>query len=229
MKGESEMWLFGLIVGSFVIIWMFWVFLFLVRESISAKTYLIGALLFALSVFIFALTAFAAENSAPAEKSVAVKNYISCPTEFNPDDLGWAMHEIKSVEKKIDDDIIVTEHKRVFSYFPDPEQRIFVGIKKWGNPDCVAELFSYGSISGIKQKRVWAVIRSAEATAVFLLTEKGWEKGGKDKPDAFADCGANGCNLVFALYRDKVQVASRALPVEPVKRSFHFWQQEPVE
>lgn len=175
-----------------------------------------------LLISVLALVASAAENSAPAESAVTVKGYTSCPTEFNPEDLGWAMHGIKSVEKKIDNDIIVIEHKRVFSYFPDPEQQIFVGIKKWGNPDCVAELFSYGPMHSTNQKRVWAAIRSAGVTTVFLLMEKGWEKGGKDKPETFADCGANGCNLVFALYRDKVQVASRALPVEPAKHFFRF-------
>lgn len=212
---------------------MFWVFLFLVRESISAKTYLIGALLFALSVFIFALTVSAAENSAPAEKSVAVKNYISCPTEFNPEDLGWAMHDIKYEPKKLEENIVIMEHRRIFSYFPDAEQRIFVGMKKWKNPACIAELFSYGPTNGTNQKRVWSAIRSSDGTekttTVFLLTDKGWEKGGADMPKVLVTDSAEQYNIVFVLYRNGTQVASRALPVEPVKHFFHFWQQEPVE
>lgn len=189
-------------------------------------------LLFVLLLIIFSSLANAAENSAPAESAITVETVEGntlCPTEFNPDDLGWAMHEIAESEpKKFGEDIIAVEHRRIFSYFPDPEQRIFVGIKKWGNPDCIAELFSYGPMHGTNQKRVWAAIRSSETTIVFLLTEKGWEKGGKDKPETFVDCGANGCNLVFALYRDKIQVASRALPVEPAQRYYHF-NEEPVE
>lgn len=179
-----------------------------------------------LLISVLALVVSAAENSAPAESAITVKGY-ACPTEFNPDDLGWAMHEIAEPElKNFGEDIVVVEHRRVFSYFPDPEQRIFVGIKKWGNPDCVAELFSYGPVRSTNQKRVWAAIRSSNGTAktttVFLLTDKGWEKGGGNMPETFVMCGTEQCNLFFALYRNGIQVASRALSVEPVKRFFNF-------
>jgi hypothetical protein len=177
--------------------------------------------------FSFAAWYWSARADA-AENSVIVKGY-TCPTEFDPDDLGWAMNRIERKDKKIDEDIIIVEHRRIFSYFPDPEQRIWVGIKRWGNPDCVAELFSYGSISGIDQKPVWAAIRSAGKITVFLLTDKGWERGGTDIPEVLTNCNEGGCNLVFALYRDGIHLASRALPVEPVKQFFHFWPSEPVE
>lgn len=221
--------LFGIFVAA-IIMWSLWLcFALLYPAKVPVKIFFVGLFFFSFLVFAFAFIVSAAENSASTESAITVRGYTSCPTEFNPDDLGWAMHEVKSVEKKIDSDITVTEHKRVFSYFPDPEQRIFVGIKKWGNPDCVAELFSYGPLHSLQQKRVWAAIRSAGGITVFLLTEKGWEKGDKDKPETFVDCSAKQCNLVFALYRDKVYVASRALPVEPSKRFFRFWPSEPVE
>lgn len=197
---------------------------------------LVTGVLFAVLMGIIGIIhASAAENPAPApaKSVITVKGYTSCPTEFNPDDLGWAMHDIAEPElKKFGEDVVLVEHRRIFSYFPDAEQRIFVGMKEWKNPACVAELFSYGSTSKIDQKRVWGVIRSTDGTAkiitVFLLTEKGWERGGNGMPEASLVCGAEQCKIIFALHRDKSMVASRALPVEPIKHFFK-WHPEPVE
>lgn len=237
MKGGRLMITIMILIVGTIAMWA--LVLWVIRDDFTMEDWakpillvscaIVTVLVIFILVVAFSSSASAAENSAPAESAITVKGYTSCPTEFNPDDLGWAMHEIKSVEKKIDSDITVAEHKRILSYFPDPEQRIFVGIKKWGNPDCIAELFSYGSISGIDQKPIWAAIRSAGNTTVFLFTEKGWEKGDKDKPETFVDYSAKQYNLVFALYRNGAHVASRALPIEPNKRFFRFWPSEPSE
>lgn len=180
------------------------------------------------AMFLVAGFASAAENPAlpaPAEMPVvAEKPTASCPTEFNPDDSAWAMSKIDEfIPQKISDDLLAVEQIRYFSWFPDPEQRIFVGIKKLWNPDCVANLYSYGSRGDVDGKRILGAIKSSEKITVFLLTEKGWESG--DDWETFTtDCGTKGCNLTFVLYRHQEPVASRTLFIRQV---FHF--RKPVE
>lgn len=166
-------------------------------------------LVFVMFAAVFSQLVSAAENSAPTESAITVKG-TSCPTEFDPEDLGWAMHEEGRENKKIQDTIlVVVEHRRIFSYFPDPEQRILVGLKKLENPDCVAELFSYGSASGVDQKRVWGAIQrpTDKEIPIFLLTEKGWEKGNRLR------ISFDNAKLVFTLYLGEIVITSRELAI----------------
>lgn len=183
-----------------------------------------------------AIAASAAENSALATPHVATETSTAlCPTEFNIDDSAWAMHWIDGPRvKELAEHVVAMEHTRVFSYFPDAEKRIFVGIKNLENPDCVAKLYSYGLPSGVDGKRVMGIIKSREKLTAFLLTDKGWESG--DNLEIFTpDCKANECNLVFVLYRNEVVVASRTLLIKQVPLSDWIYKRvdglnrEPVE
>lgn len=166
--------------------------------------------------------ASAAENSAPAESAITVKG-TSCPTEFDPDDLGWAMVRIEWGEKKIDDNLLTIEHIRVFSYIPDPEKRIWIHIKKIWNPECGAKLFSYGSIGDSDGKRAFAIIRSSGKITAFLLADQEWKRG--NHIETFVtNCDRKGCDLTFTLYQNKELVASKTIPI---KQFSHFG--EPVE
>lgn len=181
-------------------------------------------------ISIYYRSASAAENSAlpaPAESAITVKGYTSCPTEFDLADPGWVLHRIYKPElKKFGEGIAVLEHSTLLSYFPDPEQQADAEMNRWGNRDCVAQLFAYGS--GIERQNVWAAIRASGQLTVFLSTGNGWERGGENMPETVAICdAADSCVLIFVLQRDGKSVASLVLPVEQIK--FPFFHREPVE
>lgn len=217
----------------FLVIWPLWIclglgFWLIYPTKVVKKIFFIGfsvlSLLIIASAFV-ASKASAAENSAPAGLPAVAEKSTACPTEFNPDDLGWAMNRIRRSDKKTDNGPVVIENIRIFSYIPELEKRIFIGMKKLWNPDCVAALYSYGSVGDSDGKQVFAIIRSPSRTLIFLLAGKEWKNG--DNIETFvSDCNAKGCNLTFTLYRNKELVAARTLPIQQFS---HPRFQEPVE
>lgn len=203
--------LIGLLVATIFFLWL--------RRDLLSTTVFHKAVFWTclllnilLLISVIALVASAAENSAPAKNAVVIEKLaVTCPTEFNIDDSAWAMNRIDRNEKKISDGLMVIEHIRVFSHM-------------W-KPGCVAKLYSYGSLGDSDGKRVFAITKSPNGIIVLLLTEKGWESG-DDIETFITDCDAMGCNLTFALYRNKELVASRTLPI----RQFSIFRfHEPVE
>lgn len=202
--------------------------------TLNLKVLIDAAVIVFLALIGFLVVArltFAAENSAPVEPpAVAEKSAASCPTEFNIDDSAWAMREINSVPQKVHE--LYIERVRVFSYLPDPnpEKRIFIGIKNLWNPDCVAKLGSYSSYDFADGKRVWGIIQTPGKTTFFLLQNNNspldlktllrskpdvWQSG--DRITGTFTCeNIKECNITFVLYKENVPIALRKLllPIE---------------
>ncbi len=142
--------------------------------------------------------------------TLATEKSVSCPTKFDPDDSMWAMHKIDIVEKGL-----YRIHERVFSYFPDPEKRILVGIKKMWNPDCVAALVSYGSSDpDADGKRVWGMIVSPNGEQYYLFLNGAWEQGDDIGNALSCDDTKNFCSIKFILYKEKSPIASLVVVIK---------------
>ncbi|MDO8600241.1 MAG: hypothetical protein Q7R73_01305 [bacterium] len=156
-----------------------------------------------LGVFVLLLTILASVSTA-----FAVEKLDSCPMEFDPDNSAWAMHEIKIKERGL---YRIYEHR--LSYFPDPEKRIFVGIKKIENPNCIAALVSYGFMDDAGGKRVYGAIASPNGIRYYLFIDGAWKQG--DDIAKVFDCDTEeACNLVFVLYKGKAPIASLVVVIE---------------
>ncbi len=152
-----------------------------------------------LTISLFASVAFAGEK------------LDLCPAGFNIDNSSWAMIWVGT---DIVPDSHYTVYTRKFTFFPDVNLYIFVGLKKLWNPDCLAILYSYGSPDREGERRVWGIIDSLGSVTYYLfLPDTGWKRG--DNVLLFPDCDtAEDCNLVFTLYSKGIPIASRVVAIK---------------
>lgn len=155
-----------------------------------------------ISVFVLSFTILVSVSMV-----FATEKSDSCPTEFDPDNSAWAMHKIEIKERGS-----YRIHERTFSYFPNPEKRIFVGIKKIENPTCVAALVSYGPKDpDADGKRIWGAISSPRGIRYYLFINGAWEQGDDIDNTLSCDDAKKSCSIEFTLYKKKVPIASLAV------------------